>query len=114
MMKYEAVIGLEVHVQIKTKSKLFSGSKYSFGEEPNTLTDPVVLGLPGSLPMLNKEAVLKTIKAGLIFGCDIADLAKWGRKNIKSLKIHTRFAEMGTLRSNLMDHREISWENIKK
>lgn len=81
MMKYEAVIGLEVHVQIKTKSKLFSGSKYSFGEEPNTLTDPVVLGLPGSLPMLNKEAVLKTIKAGLIFGCDIADLAKWGRKN---------------------------------
>ncbi|MDR1595525.1 MAG: Asp-tRNA(Asn)/Glu-tRNA(Gln) amidotransferase subunit GatB [Puniceicoccales bacterium] len=80
-MEYEAVIGLEVHVQIMTKSKLFSRCPYVFGEEPNTLTDPVILGLPGTLPVINREAVMKTIKAGLIFGCDIVGTAKWDRKN---------------------------------
>jgi aspartyl-tRNA(Asn)/glutamyl-tRNA(Gln) amidotransferase subunit B len=80
-MEYEVIIGLEVHVQIKTKSKLFSACPYRFGEAPNTLTDPVVLGLPGTLPVINREAVLKTIKAGIIFGCDIAETAKWDRKN---------------------------------
>ncbi|MDR1233506.1 MAG: Asp-tRNA(Asn)/Glu-tRNA(Gln) amidotransferase subunit GatB [Puniceicoccales bacterium] len=80
-MEYEAVIGLEVHVQIKTKSKLFSKCPYRFGEPPNTLTDQVILGLPGTLPVINREAILKTIKAGIIFGCDIAEIAKWDRKN---------------------------------
>jgi aspartyl-tRNA(Asn)/glutamyl-tRNA(Gln) amidotransferase subunit B len=80
-VEYEAVIGLEVHVQIKTKSKLFSRCPYRFGEDPNTLTDQVTLGLPGTLPVINREAVLKTIGAGLIFGCDIAAVASWDRKN---------------------------------
>jgi aspartyl-tRNA(Asn)/glutamyl-tRNA(Gln) amidotransferase subunit B len=80
-MEYEAVIGLEVHVQIKTKSKLFSSCPYEFGCDANTLTDPVVMGLPGALPVLNGDAVLKTIKAGLIFGCEIAEIARWDRKN---------------------------------
>ncbi|MDR1414033.1 MAG: Asp-tRNA(Asn)/Glu-tRNA(Gln) amidotransferase subunit GatB [Puniceicoccales bacterium] len=80
-MEYEAVIGLEVHVQIGTKSKLFSKCTYAFASPPNTLTDPVVLGLPGTLPVINEKAVLATIKAGIIFGCDIAEVAKWDRKN---------------------------------
>jgi aspartyl-tRNA(Asn)/glutamyl-tRNA(Gln) amidotransferase subunit B len=80
-VEYEAVIGLEVHVQIATKSKLFSKCPYLFGEDPNTLTDPVTLGLPGTLPVINGEAVLKTIRAGIIFECDIAEVTKWDRKN---------------------------------
>ncbi|MDR1433460.1 MAG: Asp-tRNA(Asn)/Glu-tRNA(Gln) amidotransferase subunit GatB [Puniceicoccales bacterium] len=80
-MEYEAVIGLEVHVQIKTRSKLLSSCPYEFGAEPNTLTDAVTMGLPGTLPVINGEAVEKTVKAGLIFGCDIAAVAKWDRKN---------------------------------
>ena len=59
-MEYEAVIGLEVHVQIKTKSKMFASVGYSFGEPPNTLTDPVVWALPGVLPVINRDAVKKS------------------------------------------------------
>lgn len=80
-MEYEAVIGLEVHVQIHTHSKMFTACPYQFGQAPNTLTDPVVMGLPGTLPTMNKEAVRQTIRAGMIFGCDIASIAKWDRKN---------------------------------
>lgn len=80
-MEFEAVIGLEVHVQIKTKSKMFSSCGYIYGQEPNTLTDPVVLALPGTLPVINEFAVKQAIKAGLIFGCKIADISKWDRKN---------------------------------
>ncbi|GAB4275023.1 MAG: Asp-tRNA(Asn)/Glu-tRNA(Gln) amidotransferase subunit GatB [Opitutales bacterium] len=80
-MKYEAVIGLEVHVQLKTKSKMFTRAPYYYGAPPNTLTDPVVLGLPGTLPVMNKEAVHKSAKVGLIFGSQIAEVCKWDRKN---------------------------------
>ncbi len=80
-MEYEAVIGLEVHVQIKTESKIFSGSRSGFGYEPNTLVDPVVLGLPGSLPVMNKAALDGIIKAGLALNCKIPDYCKWDRKN---------------------------------
>ena len=55
--KYEAVIGLEVHCQLRTASKMFSASAASFGESPNTQTDPVVLGLPGALPVVNRQAI---------------------------------------------------------
>jgi aspartyl-tRNA(Asn)/glutamyl-tRNA(Gln) amidotransferase subunit B len=79
--KYEAVIGLEVHVQLKTKSKAFSGSRCGFGETPNTATDPVVMGLPGALPVINYEAIRQTIRAGLMFGCDISPVCRWDRKN---------------------------------
>jgi aspartyl-tRNA(Asn)/glutamyl-tRNA(Gln) amidotransferase subunit B len=80
-MQYEAVIGLEVHIQIKTKSKMFTRVATGFGQPENTLTDPVVLALPGVLPVLNKEAIDKTIKAGLMLGCTIAPVCKWDRKN---------------------------------
>src|SRR5688572_14097619 len=80
-MKYEAVIGLEVHVQLRTKSKMFTSVAAGYGEPENTLVDPVVLALPGALPVLNKEALDKIIKAGLILGCEIAPVCKWDRKN---------------------------------
>ena len=78
---YEAVIGLEVHVQIKTCSKVFTRVATGYGEPPNTLTDPVVLGLPGALPVMNKAALDASIKAGLLLGCEIAPVCKWDRKN---------------------------------
>ncbi len=80
-MNYEAVIGLEVHVQIKTRSKVFTRVATGYGQEPNTLTDPVVLGLPGALPVMNKAALDAIIKAGLLLGCEIAPVCKWDRKN---------------------------------
>ncbi len=79
-MNYEAVIGLEVHVQIKTKSKIFTRVAAGYGHEPNTLTDPVVLALPGVLPVMNKAALDAVIKAGLMLGCEIAPVCKWDRK----------------------------------
>ena len=80
-MEYEAVIGLETHVQIKTRSKMFTSVAYKFAEAPNTLTDPVVWALPGVLPVLNFEAIRKTIELGLMFGCTIPEITKWDRKN---------------------------------
>ena len=79
-MNYEAVIGLEVHVQIKTHSKVFTRVAAGYGHAPNTLTDPVVLALPGTLPVMNKAALDAIIKAGLLLGCDIAPVCKWDRK----------------------------------
>ena len=80
-MKYEAVIGLEVHVQVKTRSKMFTRVAAGYGHPPNTLTDPVVLALPGVLPVLNKAALDQVIKVGLMLGCEIAPVCKWDRKN---------------------------------
>jgi len=80
-MEYEPVIGLEVHVQLKTRSKMFTRAPYEYGHEPNTLTNPVVMGLPGTLPVMNREAVRKTVQLGLILGCKIAETCKWDRKN---------------------------------
>ncbi len=80
-MNYEAVIGLEVHVQVKTRSKIFTRVAAGYGHEPNTLTDPVVLALPGTLPVMNKAALDAIIKAGLLLGCEIAPVCKWDRKN---------------------------------
>ncbi|ACB75643.1 Asp-tRNA(Asn)/Glu-tRNA(Gln) amidotransferase subunit GatB [Opitutus terrae] len=80
-MNYEAVIGLEVHVQVKTASKMFTRVAAGYGHAPNTLTDPVVLALPGTLPVMNKAALDAIIKAGLLLGCEIAPVCKWDRKN---------------------------------
>jgi aspartyl-tRNA(Asn)/glutamyl-tRNA(Gln) amidotransferase subunit B len=80
-MNYEAVIGLEVHVQIKTHSKVFTRVAAGYGQPANTLTDPVVLALPGTLPVMNKAALDAIIKAGLLLGCEIAPVCKWDRKN---------------------------------
>ena len=78
---YEPVIGLEVHVQVKTCSKMFTRVAAGYGEPPNTLTDPVVLALPGALPVMNKAALDRIIKVGLMLGCEIAPVCKWDRKN---------------------------------
>ena len=80
-MEYEAVIGLEVHVQLDTNSKMFTRVGTGFGQPPNSLTDPVVLGLPGALPVMNEEAIEKSIKVGLLLDCKIAKICKWDRKN---------------------------------
>jgi aspartyl-tRNA(Asn)/glutamyl-tRNA(Gln) amidotransferase subunit B len=80
-MNYEAVIGLEVHVQVKTRSKIFTAVPAGYGEAENTLTDPVVLALPGALPVMNKAALDAVIKAGLLLDCSIAEVCKWDRKN---------------------------------
>ncbi|HUJ11505.1 MAG TPA: Asp-tRNA(Asn)/Glu-tRNA(Gln) amidotransferase subunit GatB [Verrucomicrobiae bacterium] len=80
-MNYEAVIGLEVHVQLKTRSKMFCGCTTEFGAPPNTQVCPVCLGYPGVLPVMNEEAVRKTILTGLMIGSEIARFSKWDRKN---------------------------------
>ena len=80
-MPYEAVIGLEVHVQLKTKSKMFCGCATVFGAEPNTQVCPVCLGYPGVLPVMNEEAVRKTILTGLMINSEVARFSKWDRKN---------------------------------
>lgn len=80
-MNFEPVIGLEVHVQVRTRSKMFTRVAAGYGEPPNTLTDPVVLALPGALPVLNLAALDAVIKAGLALDCTVAPVCKWDRKN---------------------------------
>ena len=80
-MQYITTIGLEVHVQLKTRSKMFCASPVEFGAEPNTHTCPVCLGLPGALPVMNHEALRMTVLTGLMLGCDIAPVCKFDRKN---------------------------------
>ncbi|MFM1769764.1 MAG: Aspartyl/glutamyl-tRNA(Asn/Gln) amidotransferase subunit [Verrucomicrobiota bacterium] len=80
-MEYEAVIGLETHVQLKTKSKMWCGCANAFGAPPNTNVCPVCLGLPGVLPVANDEALRLTVLTGLLLGCEIPARAKFDRKN---------------------------------
>ena len=80
-MEYEPVIGLEVHAQLLTKSKIFCGCSTTFGEDPNALTCPICTGQPGSLPVLNKKAVEFAIKLGLATSCKIASYSLFARKN---------------------------------
>lgn len=80
-IEYEAVIGLEVHVQLKTNTKMFCGCKNEYGGSANTHVCPVCLGLPGVLPTPNEEAIVKTILTGEMLGCTIADRCKFDRKN---------------------------------
>ncbi|BFH65261.1 Asp-tRNA(Asn)/Glu-tRNA(Gln) amidotransferase subunit GatB [Paenibacillus azoreducens] len=79
--KYETVIGLEVHVELKTESKIFCGCSTEFGAPPNTHTCPICLGHPGVLPVLNKQAVEYAVKAAMALNCEIADVSKFDRKN---------------------------------
>lgn len=78
--KYEVVIGLEVHAQLKTKSKIFAPDKNEFGQDPNSLTSPITLGMPGVLPVLNMEAVNMGILTGLALNCEIPARCKFDRK----------------------------------
>src|SRR5213083_2461060 len=80
-MEYEAVIGLETHVQLKTKSKMWCGCANEFGSPPNTNVCPVCLGLPGVLPVANEEALRLTALTGLLLNCTVSRHAKFDRKN---------------------------------
>jgi aspartyl-tRNA(Asn)/glutamyl-tRNA(Gln) amidotransferase subunit B len=80
-MAYEAVIGLEVHAQLLTRSKVFCGCGTTFGKAPNTQTCPVCLGMPGVLPVMNREAVAFALKMALATGCTIARSSRFSRKN---------------------------------
>ena len=79
--KYEPVLGLEVHVELGTESKMFCGCNTVFGAEPNTQTCPICLGLPGSLPVVNAKAIEYTIAIGLALNCSIAPFSRFARKN---------------------------------
>lgn len=79
--RYEPVIGLEVHVELGTRTKMFCGCPTTFGAEPNTQICPVCLGLPGSLPVANRAAIEATIRIGLALRCDIASWCRFARKN---------------------------------
>ncbi len=105
-MEYEAVIGLETHVQLKTKSKMWCGCANEFGALPNTHVCPVCLGLPGVLPVPNEEALKQTVLAGLLLNCEIPRFAKFDRKNYfypdapKNYQI-TQFDKPSTIRGHV-------------
>ncbi|MBC5811119.1 MAG: Asp-tRNA(Asn)/Glu-tRNA(Gln) amidotransferase GatCAB subunit B, partial [Candidatus Eremiobacteraeota bacterium] len=80
-MSYEAVIGIECHVELKTETKMFCGCRNVFGGEPNTNVCPVCLGYPGALPVPNRLAIDLVIRAGLAFGAEIPSFSKFDRKN---------------------------------
>jgi aspartyl-tRNA(Asn)/glutamyl-tRNA(Gln) amidotransferase subunit B len=81
LAKYETIIGLEVHVQLLTKSKIFCGCSTRFGDPPNTNVCPVCLGLPGTLPVLNKRAVELAMRASLALNCTVQEHSRFARKN---------------------------------
>src|SRR6202020_83920 len=81
LAKYQPVIGLEVHVQLLTKTKAFCGCKNEYGGEPNTHVCPVCLGLPGALPVANEEAMRLTALTGLLLNSTLPSFAKFDRKN---------------------------------
>ena len=77
---FTTVIGLEVHVQLATESKLFCRCSTKFGAEPNTQTCPVCIGMPGTLPVMNRKAVELALKTALALDCEIPERTKWDRK----------------------------------
>ena len=96
---WEAVIGLETHVQLNTKSKIFTSASTAFGDAPNTHIDPVVCGLPGTLPVLNESVLEYAVKTSLALNLNVAEHCKFDRKQyfilicLKIIKFH-----------NLMSH----------
>jgi aspartyl-tRNA(Asn)/glutamyl-tRNA(Gln) amidotransferase subunit B len=80
-LTYKIIVGLEIHVQLNTRTKMFCGCALSFGEEANSRVCPVCLGLPGALPVMNKQAVEHALLAAMALNCEIAEFTKWDRKS---------------------------------
>jgi len=80
-LQYKVIVGLEIHVQLCTKSKMFCGCAVEFGQKPNSRVCPVCLGMPGVLPVMNKQAVEYAVLVGLALDCEIAKFTKWDRKS---------------------------------
>lgn len=110
--EYEAIIGLETHCQLNTETKIFSSSSTKFGSDPNTNIDPVCMGLPGTLPVLNEKVLEYAVKAGLALNCQIAPYSKFDRKqyfypdlpkNYQISQYDLPIAEHGWLEIELVD-----------
>ncbi|NEP46169.1 MAG: Asp-tRNA(Asn)/Glu-tRNA(Gln) amidotransferase subunit GatB, partial [Okeania sp. SIO2H7] len=110
--QYEAIIGLEIHCQLSTKTKIFSSSSTEFGAEPNANIDPVCMGMPGVLPVLNEKVLEYAVKAGLALNCEIAAYSKFDRKqyfypdlpkNFQISQYDLPIAEHGSLEIELVD-----------
>ncbi|MBD2434042.1 MULTISPECIES: Asp-tRNA(Asn)/Glu-tRNA(Gln) amidotransferase subunit GatB [Fischerella] len=110
--EYEAIIGLETHCQLNTKTKIFSSSSTEFGADPNTNIDPICMGLPGVLPVLNEKVLEYAVKAGLALNCQIAKYSKFDRKqyfypdlpkNYQISQYDLPIAEHGWLEIELVD-----------
>lgn len=101
-MNFETIIGIEIHCELKTKTKMFSGAPIEFGAEPNTCVNEVDLGMPGILPCVNKQAVASAIKACTAMHCDVDPLVKFDRKNYyysdlpKGFQITQQFYPIGS------------------
>jgi aspartyl-tRNA(Asn)/glutamyl-tRNA(Gln) amidotransferase subunit B len=80
-IEHKVIVGLEIHVHLATKSKMFCGCGLEYGAQGNSRVCPVCLGLPGSLPVMNKQALEYAVLAGLALNCEIAGFTKWDRKN---------------------------------
>jgi aspartyl-tRNA(Asn)/glutamyl-tRNA(Gln) amidotransferase subunit B len=80
---FEPVIGLETHVELSTKSKMFCGCATEFGAAPNTQVCPTCLGLPGALPVPNQTAIESTIRIGLALNCQVTEFSRFARKNLR-------------------------------
>ncbi len=78
---YDPVLGFEVHVELNTKTKMFSSAPNAFGDDPNTNVNEVCLGLPGALPMVNRQAIEYAIRLGLALNCQIAGYCRFARKH---------------------------------
>jgi aspartyl-tRNA(Asn)/glutamyl-tRNA(Gln) amidotransferase subunit B len=80
-LSYKVIVGLEIHVQLNTRTKMFCGCALSFGEEANSRVCPVCLGLPGALPVMNRQAIEHAILAAMALNCQVAEFTKWDRKS---------------------------------
>ncbi|MFW5870030.1 MAG: Asp-tRNA(Asn)/Glu-tRNA(Gln) amidotransferase subunit GatB, partial [Candidatus Sumerlaeota bacterium] len=102
-MQYEPVIGYEIHVELSTDTKVFCGCSTRFGEQPNTQVCPVCLGLPGSLPVLNRKAFDYSLRAAVALNCDIAPLTDFERKNYYYPDLPKNY-QISQLRRNLAEN----------